>query len=304
MDLIKYTEFLIMQLRLLCFPPNEIACRQDALYKALKECTDCHTVTRYYNLAHEIKCMMFLRNFGNIKIAMDSKHEAGCDALLNDCYQIEFVCASPGTKTSENGYDRFGFPNMKEHQIYDYSEIERFLLERIASALAAKYDFAQKHKGKTLSEAMPYLVFLGLGELAPDMLGDDCGADLLGVLMGKGAPKLEISKNGRTIDWSYVHRDTISKFNGAAIESNLFAQTAYGIVSGIIFSDAGLFEEYTRKNTWLFLNPSATVQVAKKDFDGMVYWSADSSGQYIPQYGENKLGEKYQKDASRAAERL
>ena len=136
---------------------------------------------------------------------------------------------------------------------------------------------------------MPYLVFLGLGELAPDMLGDDYGADLLGALMGKGAPKLKISENGSTIDWSYVHRDTISKFNGASIKSNLFALTAYGIVSGIIFSDTGLFEEYTCKNTWLFLNPSATVQVVKKDFDGMVYWSADSSGQCIPQYGEKQI---------------
>lgn len=113
MDLTKYTEFLIAQLRLLRLPSDEIIYRQDALYKARKECTDRHITTRYYNLAHEIKCMMFLRKFGNIRIAMDSNHEAGCDALLNNYYQIEFGCASPGTKTSENGYDRFGFPNIK-----------------------------------------------------------------------------------------------------------------------------------------------------------------------------------------------
>lgn len=283
MTLTEYTKKLISQLWSFNLSPSEIEYRENAFNSALQNCTARHIETRYYNLAHEIKCIAFLCKLGDVKIALDSVHTAGCDALLGEHYQIEFVCASPGTKYNESGYARFGFPNMKEYQVYDYEEKERFLFERIASVLEAKREFAEKHIQRgTLSKTVPYLIFLGLGELSPDMFGDDYGADLLGILMGKGAPTLKIRDGDTALVSGYHYRDTIVKYNGSSIGSDLFHQTEYAVVSGVLFSDAGLFDEYTYENTWLFLNPFANVKIKKQDFGNVICWSANSDGKYVP----------------------
>lgn len=282
MSIEEYTNFLLTQLKLLGVPQVEIEYREKAFENALMKCTERHVETRYYNLAHEIKCMLFLRQFGNLRISLDSIHDAGCDAILNERYQIEFVCVSPDTKTTESGYDRFGFLNRKDYQPYDYKEVEYFLFERIASVLAEKRDFAERHiKKETISGRLPYLIFLGLGELAPDMLSDDYGMDLLGLLLGKGSPALVISKNDEAF-WYYSYRDTISKYNGSTIGSDLFRQHEYSIVSAILFSNACLFDEYTCENTWMFVNPFANNKFEARDFGDLIYWSGNSDDQYVP----------------------
>ena len=187
MALEDYNTYLHEQLESLGFPQKELNHRSAALTQALNSSTNCRIHTRYYNLAHEIKALRFLNKFGELEPALDYKHTDGCDVVLDDHYQIEFVCASSGEKENKSEYDRLTVRNKNGFILGDYSEKERFLFTRITNALKNKRLFYNEHVEKgTISKDKPYLVFLGLGELAIDMFCGDYGIDLTGVLLGKG----------------------------------------------------------------------------------------------------------------------
>lgn len=278
----KYSNLLLNQFEMLNVPKEEVVHRRNAFNQALAvSATGCIS-TRYYNLAHELKCLQFLTKYGTVNPALDYLHAAGCDAVLSDHYQIEFVCTSPGANTDKSGYDRFSIRNMRGFMVCDYSEKEKFLFSRITSVLDAKRNFYKAHIAKNaLSSDKPYLIFLGLGELSLDMFCGDYGIALTGVLLGKGHPVLKISNAGKLIDSGYTHNESFAKYTGAPIDCNLFCRDDFRCVSGIIFSDASLYDAYTTDNTWLFLNPFANVKIRKKDFPGMVYWCADKDD-YFP----------------------
>ena len=290
MTLEDYNTYLHEQLESLDLPHKELTHRCAALTQALNNSTKGRIDTRYYNLAHEIKALQILRIYGEIEPALDYKHTDGCDVILDDHYQIEFVCASPGTNTAESGYDRFSVRNLKGFMINDYAEKERFLFTRIATALDAKLSFYKKHiPNNSISNDKPYLIFLGLGELAIEIFCGDNGISLTGVLLGKGCPTITISGDGTVIDRGYTHNENFPKYNGAPIDCNLFCREEYCCISGVIFSEADLFTDYTTQNTWLFLNPFAKNKIRKKDFPGMVYWSANKYGDYSPRRNGKRI---------------
>ena len=290
MALEDYNTYLHEQLESLDLPQKELTHRCAALTQALNNSTKVKIDTRYYNLAHEIKALHFLRKFGEIEPALDYKHTDGCDVILEDRYQIEFVCTSPGEKENKSEYDRLTVRNKKGFILGDYTEKERFLFTRITNALKNKRIFYNEHVEKgTISKDKPYLVFLGLGELAIDMFCGDYGIDLTGVLLGKGCPTITISGDGKVINRGYTHNENFPKYNGATIDCNLFCQEEYRCISGVIFSEADLFTDYTTQNTWLFLNPFAKNKIRKKDFPGMVYWSANKYGDYSPRRNGKRI---------------
>lgn len=284
MTLSECTDNLLSTLRTMGLPEEEYAYRKNDLLQANDGCTYfCNLGPRYYNLAHEIKSMAFLQQFGIVSPSFDSKHTPGCDAKLNNQYQIEFVCTSPGTKTDKSGFDRFSIRNMKGSMFGDYSEKERFLFSRITSVLHEKRRFYEHHLTQnTISPNKPYLIFLGLGSLAEEMFAGNYGIALTGVLLGKGCPTITINSSGNVIARGYSHNENFPKYSGVPIDCNLFCRDEFRCVSAVIFSDASLGEDYTTKNTWLFMNPFANNKVIKKDFHGMVYWSANSNWDYLP----------------------
>lgn len=60
---------------------------------------------RFFQLAHEIRSLAFLPQYGNTRMAYDSKHEGGADFVLNGAVYVECVCASPGRNVQESGLD-------------------------------------------------------------------------------------------------------------------------------------------------------------------------------------------------------
>lgn len=290
MTLENHSAILLKQLEQLNIPEKEIIHRRNALNQAIHISSQNKINSRYYNLAHEIKCLNFLRKFGNVKPALDCANTDGCDAILSDQYQIEFVCASPGANTEESGYDRFSIRNLDGFMMGDYAEKERFLFTRITNVLHAKRTFYDDHSKKgTIATDKPYLVFLGLGELSLEMFCGDYGIELTGVLLGKGCPTITINSAGKVIERGYSHNESFPKYNGSPIDCNLFCREEFRSISAIIFTEADLFDEYTTKNTWLFLNPFATIKIRKKDFHGIVYWSADKYGNYFPRCRGKRL---------------
>ena len=281
----QHSDHLITALKSLNLPKKEVDHRLKQINDA-KPNNSSNTISRrYYNLAHEIKSLCYLQQFGSIAPSLDYLHTPGCDMILNDRYQIEFVCASPGDKTDKSGYDRFSILNMKGSMFGDYAEKERFIFSRITSALWEKQRFYISHLPQgTVCAAKPYLIFLGLGALSLDMFAGSYGIELTGVLFGKGAPTITIDGHGNVISRGYFHNHSFLKYTGSPIDCNLFCTEEFRCVSGIIFSDADLYDEYTTQNTWLFINPFADVKIHKKDFSGMIYWSADGNGDYTPRH--------------------
>ena len=75
--------------------------------KLLNMLNDKKIDNHYLSLAHEIKSYDFLKKYGCIKMAEDSKNQTGPDFKINN-YNIECVCCSSG-QTNKNGLDNYIF---------------------------------------------------------------------------------------------------------------------------------------------------------------------------------------------------
>ena len=243
---------------------------------------------QYYNRAHEIKAFYFLRQLGKVSISEDCSHHAGCDCNLNNHYQIECVCSSAG----ENG-EKAGLCNKQKLKFYVGKYNKSFLLTRFTSSLSEKLRFYNNHKENgTVDSSLPYVVFLGLGALANEFFAGENGIEFTSMLFGKGDPTLSIDADiGCMTPNGYSHNKVIYNHNNKEINCNIFASEDYRCVSGIIISAAKLYEEYTIENTWLFINPEASIKVNPRDFANMVYW--DLYNEY--EYGPYLCGEKIEK---------
>lgn len=231
----------------------------------------------YYTLAHEIMCFPFLSLFGNIRVSEDHNGEAGCDYLLNDKYQIECVCSTPGTTDN-------GMKELCQHdgKLFDYGKKQEILYTRLTSSIRSKLQFYQGHiSNGTLHPDKPYIIFLGLGALATEMFCESEGFAFLGFLLGKGNPTLSINaKTGKLQNTGYSFRQWIHNHNNAEIDANIFCAKDYQCISGVIISSAVLGETYTPENTWLFINPFAKQKIVKKDFWGIHYWAVNKDMSY------------------------
>ena len=283
MTLPEYTKKLISILEKLNVPEKERLYRREQLDKAekLKSKNMGGTSDRYYQLAHEIRSLDFLSRFGSPQLSSDVGHNAGADIVLGE-YQIECVCASPGEKTSENGFDRLCTKN-NLGELVIYNEREDIILTRLTSVLKEKKDFFLKHcNNGSLSKDKPYIIFIGLGSLATEFFAEKNGMALLGILLGKGNPTITIDSSGNVIEEGYEHRAVIKKRSSEKtvdIPCNYFLDEEYRCVSGIFFSEEW-YDDYDFQNTWLFVNPFANVPIKTDDFPGLIYWNLDECGNY------------------------
>ena len=91
------------------------------------------------------------------------------------------------------------------------------------------------------------------------------------------------------IESFYSHVDTIKKHNGSYIDANFFVKKENKHISGIVFSDASVFDLYDCSNTFLFLNPYAENKIKVKDFKNMIYWKVNCKNEYIPRKNGKNL---------------
>ena len=131
----------------------------------------------------------------------------------------------------------------------------------------------------------PCIIFISLGDIAPDFFSGKYGFDFLNVLIGKSHLTLRIDKNSnKLIDSYYSHVEKIKKQNGSLIDANFFTDINNEHISGILFTDAYICDLYNKDNTFLFLNPYANNKVKVKDFSDLIYWKGNSNMEYIPRY--------------------
>ena len=135
----------------------------------------------------------------------------------------------------------------------------------------------------------PCIIFISLGDIAPDFFSGKYGFDFLNVLIGKSHLTLQLDKDkNEVVESFYSHVQEIRKHNGALIDANFFLNKDNEHISAILFSDACIGELYDKENTFLFVNPYAINKVNVKDFENIVYWRKNSRMEYIPRYkGKN-----------------
>lgn len=236
----------------------------------------------YYSLAHEIKALQFLSPLGNVRVADDSHSRAGCDYVLNERYQIECVCSTAGN-AEENGLANLC--RCKEPgPLIDLEKKTTIIFSRLTSSLKDKNEFYQNHIAKgTMSADLPFIIFLSLGALSDemDLYPDGNGIELTGILFGKGMPTITMNPETReVVCQGYTFRQYIEKWNKQRIDSAIFCNKEYTGMSGILFSNAELYEEYTTQNTWLFINPYAINKITIKDFRNITYWAVNKNMRY------------------------
>lgn len=281
MEISKYSEQLISALGELGLSDKEVKYRCKNLIHAESELSCINVVgERYFSLAHEIKSIAFLQQFGETRISHDCSHKPGCDLILNDKYYIECVCASAGD-VEKNGFEKYSFKNTRG-EVVDYGEKKNILYSRLTTVIKEKLDFYEKHKGESIPPDKPYIIFVGLGSLAYEMFAETNGFALTAILFGRGNPTLTFDSSlEKAPEWGYSHNEVLIKWNGQTIDCNIFCSPDYRCVSAILFSEADLNDKYDATNTWLFINPNATNELIKKDFEGLVYWCASQDGRYF-----------------------
>ena len=89
----------------------------------------------YISLAHEIKSYDFLKLFGKVHKANDSKSQAGPDFTVGD-YRIECVACSPGK--TEDMLEKYQLTEYRKSIVSDYRKLLEILLPRITSSFGEK----------------------------------------------------------------------------------------------------------------------------------------------------------------------
>lgn len=102
MNIAEYTEYLCNILQNSLLEPHELSYRTQRIKEAegISGSQISIVSDRYYSLAHEIKALKYLNQFGFVQAAADHNHESGCDYILNNKYQIECVCSTAGDSST------------------------------------------------------------------------------------------------------------------------------------------------------------------------------------------------------------
>ena len=253
---------------------NRIITLQNALNIAFERGSE-EKLDRFFELSHEIESYLFLKQFGNVYMSSDMRHEEGADYVFNSQYYIECVCSTPGEK-KKNGLDKY----LLRTGSFDYNEFKRLLYARFTSSLYEKADFYKKHINKSIPEGAPYLIFCSPGRLLYNWFPEQYGIAFTDILFGRGFPTITVDeKTGEIVESGYSHTLTFEKYNGKEISSNLFCTPDFRCVSCIILA-SGIKEEYTSENTFLFINPFADNPILPSLFHGVPTWKRESGSSY------------------------
>ena len=200
-------------------PDAERTFRKQRLQQAADLANQDPFANRFFQLAHEIRSLAFLPQYGNTRMAYDSKQEGGADFVLNGAVYVECVCASPGRNVQESGLDPLLVRNtVNSAGLIDYAEKNRLLKARLTNSLQNKVHFYQKHLDRSIPSGQPYVIFLSPGYLTYEWFEEEYGAALTEILLGRGQPTITINvETGKVVASGYAHENSLPKYNGAAI---------------------------------------------------------------------------------------
>ncbi len=255
--------------------------REEALnmyYKNMysKEKFNNEMLIAFYSHAHEIRSYEFLKKFGKVTPFNDHQHQGGCDFILNNEYLIECVCTNEGkTNLSDEIF------NTKMDYYNDTNEI---IYSRISSVI---FDKLKKYKRDCkkvfIDSKKPFILFIGLGELAEITYAGKYGIELNKILIGKGMSTTIIDrKSNKVLYQGYSHINNILKSRNKKIDAcNIFYDDSFSQIDAIILSYSTLSTNYNFNNTFMYFNPKSQRRIKISDFKNMIYWKL-KDGYYAP----------------------
>lgn len=230
---------------------------------------------RLFQLAHELESYIFLESIGNVIMSSDRNHVPGPDYIFDQNIYIECVCSSLGD-IERSGFDKF----LVKNTLIDYGKKNSHIKTRFSSSLCDKKHFYYNHVGKSITPDSPYIIFLSPGMLMWEWFPEKNGIALTDVLLGRGNPSITINNTtGEIVASGYSHMATFTKWNGEKLNSSLFYDPGFGCVSGILLAIESM-EPYTTENTFLFINPFATIPVSPSVFGDIIYWAGGDDNIY------------------------
>lgn len=268
---------------------KEIKHRQN---KLLTELTDSkcknHFTKGLYGITHEIRCLHFLQSAKvAFSSALDSKSKAGPDIRYSSsvdgrCINLECTACTYGDKSiddqlidSKDSINNYEYGNVRVIT-GRRKDLESIFLRRITQRII------DKANGNQNKENEPFVIWIGVGELADKCIFGACGEILLDILFGMEIPIVDYSSEPPRL---YSLLDKKIKSNkGNNIDLGCFSNGKNESISGIIFSTGGLRDLYTTDNTFLFINPFAgeNKKITAEDFSGTLIgaWQ-DKNGEYV-----------------------
>lgn len=228
---------------------------------------------RFNQLAHEIRSIPFLKQFGNLKITEDSKNSKGCDFVLNGKVYIECVCVSEG-QADKSGLE---YPILSQG-VHSYNEIRNLINLRFTNTLKSKLEFYEERVGESIPEDKPYIIYVSSGGITEGWFCLD-GNALFDVLYGMGNMTITIDPvNLQVLDSGFTHNTVITKpQNEVEVDCNIFRDVNYEDVSAILLTSV-IHQKYTFNNTYLYINPMARHKIEVTDFLGIKYCEANANG--------------------------
>ncbi len=248
-------------------PPAEKEYRKNNVCKACDQIVKKGEAHRYYELAHEIRTLEYLKKkSGVLTVSNDSKHKSGADFIYNDIY-IECVTSSKG----ESGFDEYNGLN----QIVDYSKKKDIALTRITNSISSKKRAYKKQTDNgSIPKKSPYVIFLSCGEMSADaFFTTENGIDFAGILFGINKPYFVYDPESEIAKFSgYTIRKSVVKDNNSSVDVRLFADEENAFISAIIFTAPELCEKYSWRDTFLFINPLANHPICIEGFSEIDCW--------------------------------
>jgi hypothetical protein len=243
----------------------------------------------FYALSHEIRSLGLFYDNGKTIISKDSKNKIGPDIIYKDRYMIECTICTAGSDNNNKALKDSGF--QVYNKIVDYNEKFRQISLRITNSIKVKKDQFEKYiQKKVLSKKDCCIIFINMGPLATEWFPGNFCDEATRFLIGRGFPQITIDTiSGKQIGGvSYNFIPEIINNNNSYVNTNIFADKSYSIISAIMISTATLEEDYNYNNSIIFINPFAKNKLRIKDFRNFVYWKANKNYEYVPRSNGKK----------------
>lgn len=196
-----------------------------------------------------------------------SKSKNGADIKMNiesNIAWIEAIALEPG-----QGPD--AMDGSEEHGLIPENKI----VLRFQAGIWDKFVKAEKYlQNGIMSTQEAYIIAIN-GYNIPYAENDDAIPYAIQAVLPLGLPTVTINhQTGEIVSKNYAYRPNIEKKSGTKISTTTFLGSEYSVISGILYSNASVYNLNDTKNDFVFLhNPNALNPLSKGWFKvGREYW--------------------------------
>ena len=233
-------------------------------YKRVQETDNCE-IQEFFSVAHELRTYELLKKL-NKQVLANNDDKAGVDFVCNlgniECVTFNMP-KDDNSKKILNG-------NMNRYKAYE---------PRVSQAINEKLNKYRTYILKNqIDKNLPNIICLNSGICGYDIHSSTFLNACERIIYGLGDDTLFINRETKEEFWGRSFQDKIIKPNGKEIETNLFSNKAYNIISGVLLIDNLVDENYSRPI--LYINPNAKIKIDKRRVRKMLCLIKDDELKY------------------------